>query len=494
MRFELTIERSKAAVGATTVPWSSPAGSWGSSFWGWIREPFAGAWQKNLDRRPQNVLSHSTVYSCVTLIASDIGKLALRLMINEGGIWSETTSSSFSPVLRKPNRYQTRQKFIEQWVVSKLIHGNTYVLKERDDRGLVVAMYILDPTRVYPLVAPDGSVFYQLSSDNLAGVEQTGITVPASEIIHDLMVALYHPLCGVSPITACALPAVQSLSIQEHASKFFANGAKPGGILTAPGLINEITATRIKNDWDANYGGENVGKVAVLGDGLKYEAMGVNAVDSELIKQLQWTSETVCSVFHVPPYMVGVGPPPTINNIEALNTQYYAQCLQCLIEAIENSLDDGLRLPISNPFYGTEFNLDDLLRMDTAARVKSAVEGIGGGLFAPDEARRKFDLKSVKGGATPYMQQQNFSLAALDARDRAAPAPSSTSSQSEPPVPPAKFWERLLENLRPSNQTLLLPAPGPSEERDKGEEAEDLEGLATCHFRAALSDHPGDQP
>ena len=53
--------------------------------------------------------------------------------------------------------------------MSKLVHGNTYVLKQRDARGVVVAGYVLDPTKVTPLVAPDGSIFYALGRSDLAG-------------------------------------------------------------------------------------------------------------------------------------------------------------------------------------------------------------------------------------------------------------------------------------------------------------------------------------
>jgi hypothetical protein len=48
-------------------------------------------------------------------------------------------------------------------------------------------------------------------------------------------------------------------------------------------------------------------------------------------------------------------------------------------------------------------------------------------------------LKPVKGGETPYLQQQNFSLAALDARDRANPAPATTTptpTATPDPKPP----------------------------------------------------------
>jgi HK97 family phage portal protein len=398
--FGFEITRTKTSVPATTVP-SGWDYNYGSSFWNsgstsgpMIHEPFTGAWQRNMETHASSVLAHSAVFSCVTLIASDIAKIRLRLVRQDSNdIWSETSVPAFSPVLRKPNRYQTRIKFIEQWIISKLIHGNTYVLKERDDRNVVTAMYVLDPRRTKPLVAPDGSVYYQLSKDNLAGTEDN-VVVPASEIIHDLAVALYHPLCGVSPLTACGLAAVQGLSIQGNSTLLFQNGARPGGVLTAPGVIDDDTAKRLKEYWDNNFTGSNSGRVAVLGDGLKFEPMAMNAVDAQLIEQLKWTSETICSCFHVPPYMIGVGTAPTYNNIEALNQQYYSQCLQSIIESIELCLDEGLGLTghSSGQTLGTEFDIDDLLRMDTATKVKSVAESIGAGFLSPERSSSKVRL------------------------------------------------------------------------------------------------------
>jgi len=435
-------------------------------FDGWfnvIRESFPGAWQRNIEIRLDNVLTFSAVYSCVTLIASDMGKVGLCLVEQDkDGIWNEVEVAAFSPVLRKPNRYQTRQKFIEQWTTSKLVHGNTYVLKERDKRDVVVAMYVLDPQRSRALIAPDGSVYYQFGTnllaglDGVTGVDQTEVTngvvvIPASEVIHDVMVPLYHPLCGVSPITACGLAAVQGINIQNNSTRFFENGSRPGGILTAPGVISDETAKRLKEHWEANYTGVNAGKIAVLGDGLKYEGMTVNAVDADLINQLKWTSETVCSAFHVPPYMVGVGPPPSYNNIEALNQQYYSQCLQTLMESIEALLDEGLGLVEAN--YGTEFELDDLLKMDTSTQYKTFGDGIKSGLLAPNEGRKKLNLPPVDGGDTPYLQQQNYSLEALNKRDTkddpfATNKPAIAPAPPKPGAPPTPPPQKLLPDLR----------------------------------------------
>jgi HK97 family phage portal protein len=440
--FGLQITRAKAAP-----PTAQAVDSRGSGWWPLVREPYTGAWQKNVEVKLDTVLTYSAVYACVTRIASDIAKLRLRLVEQDGdGIWTEKEVAAFSPVLRKPNRYQTRIKFIEQWIVSKLLHGNTYVLKERDQRGVVVALYVLDPSRVTPLVALDGAVYYQLRKDHLAGLQAEEIAVPASEIIHDTMVSLYHPLVGVSPIHACGLAAVQGIRIQTNSAQFFGNGSNPGGILTAPGAISDETAQRLKAHWDANYSGANVGKVAVLGDGLKYEAMTVTAVDAQLIEQLKWSAETVCSTFHVPAYMVGVGNAPSYNNIEALNQQYYSQCLQVHIESIELLLDEGLGLNVKKDgarLYGTEFDLDDLLRMDTAAMVKTWGEAATSGLAKPNEGRRKLGLPPVEGGDTPYLQQQNYSLAALARRD--ADDPFTKPEPASGPAPePANDDEALI--------------------------------------------------
>jgi HK97 family phage portal protein len=344
------------------------------------------------------------------------------------GIWKEIQSSAFSPVLRKPNHYQTRIKFFEYWLTSKLIYGNTYILKRRDNRGVVTALRVLDPTRVTPLVSDIGEIFYRLRMDELAGVPVVEATVPATEIIHDVHMTPENPLVGVSPIAACGLAATQGLSIQGNSRKFFENMSRPSGMLSAPGAIADATATRLKTTFETNFGGDNIGKLFVAGDGLEFKGFTMPAEDSQLIEQLKWTSEDVCRAFGVPAYKVGVGPMPAYNNIESLNQQYYSETLQELIECIELLLDEGLELPGS---YGTEFDLDGLLRMDSATFTQVLKEQVGAGLLAPDEGRAKLGLEAVPGGKYPYLQQQNYSLEALSRRD-AKQDPFSPSVTDEP--------------------------------------------------------------
>lgn len=448
-------------------------------WWPVIREAFTGAWQQNVALEFDSVLSFYAVFACATLISNDFGKLATKLYRwdPDDRIWIETDSPAFSPVLRKPNKYQTHIQYKEWYMMSKLLRGNVYVLKGRDERGVVVAWYVLDPNRCRPLVTPDGSVYYQLDADNLTNdlVPENGIVVPASEIVHDRINCLYHPLCGVSPIFACGLAAMQGLAIQRNSTRFFGSMSRPAGILTAPGHIKKATAERLKETWEANYGGENYGRTAVLGDDLKYQPISVSASDAQMIEQFRLTPEIVCSAFHVPMFKI-FGNPPAGANAETLNTIYYSDCLQSHIEQYEAVTDEALGIGLGNPkdgtTYGVGMDIEGLLRMDAKTQTEVLAAQVQGALASPDEARQKLDRPSVPGGKMPYLQQQNFNLEALSKRDaKADPFSGGGGAVASPPAPPG------------------LPAPddADADDADEGEEGGDMAERTLAALRRELA-------
>lgn len=387
-----------------------------------------GYFQLDIKVRPETVLSHPTVFACVTLISNDIGKLRTRLMsVDERGIWAETTSTAFSPVLRRPNSYQNQIQFKQLWIISKLLWGNSYLLKVRDGRGVVVGLYILDPALVQPMISPDGSIFYQLSQDNLSGLQLPTVFVPASEIIHDRMNCLFHPLVGVSPLFAASLPASSGLEILKDSQRFFHQGAKPSGILAAAGEISDADAKELKTYWNDNFTGPNSGKVAVVGHGMKYEPIRMSAVDAQTKEQISVISEMVAQVFHVPAFKVG-GPIPAGQKVGDLNQIYFNDALHSLIEEMEACLDDGLSLPVD---YRTELELENLLRMDSATQAEVTTKLVSGSVLTINEGRRAHSLPPLPGGDTVYMQQQDFPLNEVRQNKIEPPAP-----PSPPPVPP----------------------------------------------------------
>lgn len=404
---------------------------------GWralVREPFAGAWQRDLEEERGTVLTYPTLYACLNRISSDIGKLPFVLKTEgDDGIWrSALTNTAYWPVLRKPNGYQTAQQFREAWMLSKLTQGNTYALKGRDERQVANKLWILDPFSVQPLVSESGDVFYQLNyhtASNLLPQNYPGehLIVPAAEIIHDRMNCFHHQLIGVPPLCAAHWPAVKNLKILKDSTSFFSNGANPGGILTAPAGMSDEDAQLVKDYWDTEFQGAKAGNVAVVGADMKFTPFAFKSADNQMVEQMRYSDEQICQPFGIPPFKVGIGSIPAGTKPDEVNQMYYGDALQTHIEAMENLLDEGLG--ISRPM-GVELDLGPLLRMDVGKQAEVETKLVSGNVKTPNEARLAFNLVPLEGGDTVYMQQQDYPLDQVSKNQIDAVSPSAA-----PPVP-----------------------------------------------------------
>ncbi|TKT43402.1 phage portal protein [Escherichia coli] len=235
----------------------------------------------------------------------------------------------------------------------------------------------------------------------------------AREVIHDRFNCFFHPLIGLPPVYAAGLAATQGI-IFRKIRRLFSEMRQAVGVIEIPGSITEENAKKLKSNWDSGYTGENAGKTAILSNGAKYNPTTFSPVDAQTVEQLKMTAEIVCSVFRVPAYKIGVGQPPSSDNVEALEQQYYSQCLQTLIESIELLLDEALE---TGENESTEFDVTTLLRMDSERRMKTLGDAVKNTLLTPNEARKRENLPPLAGGDALYLQQQNYSLEALSRRD-----------------------------------------------------------------------------
>ncbi|UZQ14359.1 phage portal protein [Escherichia coli] len=133
---------------------------------------------------PEAVLSFHAVFACISLISQDIAKMRLRLMQTDAHGIRRETRRGYCPPLSSSQRPAEPHPVFELWLNAKLRHGNTVVLKIRNARGQIKELRILDWSRVEPLVADDGEVFYRITPDRNCGITEA-VTVPAREVIHD---------------------------------------------------------------------------------------------------------------------------------------------------------------------------------------------------------------------------------------------------------------------------------------------------------------------
>lgn len=456
---EMVNEMGLRAYGSSFAKALSPVvagpgkGGWTSELT--IHEPFTGAWQRNMEERHGTILTYPTVYACISRISQDIGKLPFLLKREDSnGIWNiEQNNTAYWPVLRKQNAYQTAQQFREYWQISRLVQGNTYVLKGRDERGVVNRLWILDPCLVQPMISESGDIFYQLNysiGENLLPDKYPGtqLIVPQSEIIHDRINCFHHQLIGVPPLCAANWAAVKNLKILRDSTRFFTNGASPGGILTAPAGMSDEDSVRVSEFWNTSFKGTGAGKVAVIGADMQFTPLTFKSADNQLVEQMRYSDEQICQPFGIPPFKVGIGTVPAGSKVDELNQLYYADALQAPIEAMEALIDEGLG--ISRPL-GVELDLEPLLRMDVGKQAEVETKLVGGRVKTPNEGRRPFGLAPLEGGDTVYMQQQDFPLAeaAKNTIQKAEPV-----QEPEPPAEPEESPED--EELRSLRDELFM--------------------------------------
>ena len=264
-------------------------------------------------------------------------------------------------------------------VLSLLLHGNAYLLKNRDERGVVNQLYVLDPSRVKVLVAPDGSVYYELQPNDLAGIAVSAdppIIGPAREIIHVRINCFFHPLMGISPLYAVAGAVSQAQAIQSSSSAFFANGGRSPFALIAPTKLDPASSARAQAE-AAKFKSSGT---MVLELGMQIVPMPTTAADTQLIAQLGWTEETIAKCFRFPISLLNSAKQPPYANAEASQLQYKV-CLEPYMTSIANGLSTGLELPL---YLKVEFDDTLLIWMDTATRTKAARDAIVAGM-SPNE-------------------------------------------------------------------------------------------------------------
>lgn len=419
---------------ATGVATRGGAWHWPSSggFPGWYgngdRGPL-GSWQmnRNAPHRGLELLAFSAVYACINTIASDISKLPMQVFEIDMDTGARTLRRTdyYAQLLRTPNSYQTAADFMFAFVQSYLLQGNTYCYAgKRNRRGEISELHVLRPYNVRPLIVQDGTgqVFYECNEDFLAGIIEPTVRVPERDIIHHRLPLLPgYPLVGVTPIFAAAASSALGLQILRDSQQFFGNASRPSGVLSTDQHMSDDTKTRLKQEWDLAYRGEEFGKTALLSGGMKWQPLTITAQDAQLIEQLRYSVEDVARVFRVPPFMLGDLSKVTYRNNETLVRIYMSNCLGFHIEALEQRFARAFDFP---QHFEVRFDLSGFLRTEIDVRYTAYAQALNGGWISANEVRAAEGMEAVDGGDEPRVQTQYVPLSqASGSPPTPAPAP-----------------------------------------------------------------------
>ena len=356
-----------------------------------------------------SALALSAVWGCVNLVAGTIS--TLPFMVYRTNAAGEREIAKGHPLYRvlhdSPNFEQTAVDFWE-WTASALeLRGNAYARIVRGENGRVSALIPISPDAVTVKRLDNGSLSYEWAENGKSYAESD------RNILH-IRGFGGNPLGGLSTLHFARRTFGLARDQEKSASETFRNGLRPSGVLKFAEWLSAENRQVAETKLIEKYAGAmNAGKPLVLEGGAEWQQLTISPEDAQMLESRSFSVEEICRFFGVPPFMIGHTEKSTSwgTGIEQQTIGFQKFTLRRRLKRIEQAVSKQL-LSAADRASGVtvEFNLEGLLRGDSATRAAFYQSGLSNGWLKINEVRRWENLPPVEGGDTPRMQMQNVPI------------------------------------------------------------------------------------
>lgn len=342
-----------------------------------------------------------TVMACVRAISETIGNLPLVLYRENGRIREPAKDDPLYDVLyKRPNDWQTASDFWQMMVAHAVLRGNGYAQIVAGRRGAVEQLRPLHPDRMVVKRLENGRLRYSYRMPDSA--VETPFT--QDEIFHLRGLSL-DGIVGVSPITLHAETIGGSHATEMFGSNYFGNACVPSFAVEYDKVLKPEQVKVLKESIRGEHGGVlNAHKVMILESGMKLSQLKVSAQDAQLIEARKLNDAQICSIFRVPPHLAGVQDKSTYNGLEQQNLAAITYTFMPWCRRIEQAIGRDL---ITDDTLYAKFNMNALLRGDSAARQAFYASALQNGYKSINEVRALEDDNPIEGG-DEYRVQLNM--------------------------------------------------------------------------------------
>ena len=348
---------------------------------------------------PDNAMEAPTVYACVRLISQTLARMPWQVLRNSAdGASNDVTHPVWSLLNAEANEDCTSFLFRESQISDCLLYGNSFAFINRNPAGTPIGMERLRPDLMYMMRDPANQPYYQYwtgKADESASPEIKARKFRPYDILH-IVGPSADTLLGECPIHRIRDLIGMELELQEFTSRFFANNCRPAGVLSMPGRLSAEGANRLREAFArVHSGAQGAGKVAILEEGLKYDAISTNAKDSDLDSMKKFCRQQIAAAFNVPSHRVGDNDGVSYSSAEQANAVFVQSTLAGWAARLEQEINRKLIKRGDDVI--TRISFDDLLRGDMS-RFNYYAVAVTNGILTPNEIRAREGLPAVDGG------------------------------------------------------------------------------------------------
>lgn len=407
---------------------------------------------------PGNAMRSTAVYACVRIISESIASLPLVLYQRQGRNRNRATSHPLYGLLHDlPNPELTAMEFREMMLAQVLLWGNAWAEKEIDRSGRVRALWPLRSGQMETVERHEDGLWwgYRLPGGQL-------VWLPAYRL-HHVRGLTPDGVWGYSAIREFARNAIGlSLATEEFGSRFFSNGARPGGYLKHPSRLSPGAYERLKRSFAEDHQGlSNAHRWKILEEGMEVTAIGIPPNEAQFLETRKFQISEIARIFRVPPHMLADLERATFSNIEHQSLEFVIHTLRPWLVRHEQAIYRDLLSEAERRSHFAKHSVDALLRGDTATRYQAYTTGITTGFMTRNEARELEDWNPIDGLDKPLLplnmvEVSGAQLAGSGQRQLLLDEHKHSALQLRAEVSDPSGWDERAERVRKDRQAMML--------------------------------------
>lgn len=361
-----------------------------------LDDPAGWGFPRRRYTRPVNddqMLQLTAAWRAVKLITETVGGMPLHLMQRTDDVPLKAIEHPLYFRLNgRSSTYQTSQALVEQAVTSLCLWNKAYIRTR--GIGSRAQLYVISKPFVNPRLLDDGfTLVFDVTQNGKTETLMLGEIIPIDGFtfpgaLEGMAVAGHHQ-------AALSL----AIAAEEYGAKFFATGGRPSGVLTTDSFLKKEQRDQIRTAYSKLLHGDidDMGDIAVLEGGMKYQAISSTPDEAQNLATRKQAVLDQARIFGVPPHMLYEMDRATYANAEQNNREFLQYTLMPYLRRIEAAINVFLLPETDRPKYFAKFNVEGLLRADSAGRAAFYREGRTGGWLTQNEIRRLEDLPRVEG-------------------------------------------------------------------------------------------------
>lgn len=364
---------------------SSYGGAWWGALFGGGETRSSSGITITVDRAMQV----SAVFRCVNILANAMASMPLKLYMRTADGKEIASDEPLYRVLHdRPNKWQTSVEWRAMMEAHRCLRGNAYSLIVSGPGGFASELIPLHPDRMKIEMLENGRLRYVYTDDRGQPIPYT-----QDQIFHLRGLSL-DGVYGLSVLAAARNAIGLTISTEDHGSRLFKNGARPGFALSSDEPIKPEAADKVRESWERMHAGsDNQHKTAILPYGLKPVQLGLTSDDAQFLETRKFELSDVARFFGVPPHKIYDLERATFSNIEHQGLEFVQDTLLPIARIWEAAISRDLI--VDDETYFAEFSFDFYLRGDSTSRAAFYKELSYLGVLNINEIRAYENLNNI---------------------------------------------------------------------------------------------------